>query len=206
MISTSDNLLHLGTKSGSRTIFREVNIPHSVGTYFPTTSLYRLKKEIVKILYRHPHATKGVIKLNEGFSGAGNTIVNLEPVQNRIRNGESMTNIMRQLNYQMEISHFVGNGITWDKFLNSIYNMGAIFELFVKTTSKTTSPSVQGVIESDGTVQIISTHDQILTGQSYEGCIYPAQAEYRSIIMEVILFCNILLIILVWKNSWREII
>ncbi|WP_309738004.1 peptide ligase PGM1-related protein, partial [Chamaesiphon sp. OTE_20_metabat_361] len=58
---------------------------------------------------------------------------------------------------------------------------GAIVEAFIEGENKQ-SPSVQGCITPLGTVEILSTHDQILggpDGQIFLGCQFPAAAAYR---------------------------
>jgi hypothetical protein len=59
--------------------------------------------------------------------------------------------------------------------------MGAVVEEFIEGQGKR-SPSVQGFIHPDGTVEILSTHEQILGGkdnQVYLGATFPADAAYR---------------------------
>jgi len=49
------------------------------------------------------------------------------------------------------------------------------------------SPSVQLRARPDGTVELLSTHDQLLggtTGQSYLGCVFPADQAYSRLISE----------------------
>jgi hypothetical protein len=50
-----------------------------------------------------------------------------------------------------------------------------------------TSPSVQMRALPDGTVELLSTHDQLLggaSGQKYLGCVFPANPEYAAAIAE----------------------
>jgi hypothetical protein len=49
------------------------------------------------------------------------------------------------------------------------------------------SPSVQLRVHPDGGLEIVSTHDQVLggeTGQAYVGCRFPADDRYRDVILE----------------------
>jgi hypothetical protein len=41
-----------------------------------------------------------------------------------------------------------------------------------------TSPSFQGVIESPGVLRVLSTHEQLLEGQVFTGCKFPANHDY----------------------------
>ena len=70
-------------------------------------------------------------------------------------------------------------------FATQIERLGVIAEQFIEGEVPT-SPSVQAVIEPrENRVSIISTHEQLLHGQVYHGCINPASNAYRSKIMEM---------------------
>ena len=59
--------------------------------------------------------------------------------------------------------------------------MGGVVEEFFEGEIKT-SPSVQCVIDPDKTIDIVSTHDQLLggdDGQIFIGAIFPADEAYR---------------------------
>ena len=61
--------------------------------------------------------------------------------------------------------------------------MGAIFELFVEGED-IKSPSVQVVVNEDFSVNVLSTHEQILDNQVYVGCRFPADEAYRKELMQ----------------------
>ncbi|MGH8001601.1 MAG: peptide ligase PGM1-related protein, partial [Brasilonema sp.] len=42
------------------------------------------------------------------------------------------------------------------------------------------SPSSQGFIDASGGVKVLSSHDQILVGSQYIGCVFPAPVQYIS--------------------------
>jgi hypothetical protein len=72
-------------------------------------------------------------------------------------------------------------------FKDQMYRLGVIAEAYLDNSIA--SPSVQAVIdptapEVHGKVQIISTHEQILDGQVFEGCENPAAEKYRSSIAD----------------------
>lgn len=69
---------------------------------------------------------------------------------------------------------------TWKTFVPKIYIFGAIAELFVENA--TASPSVQCAIDSSGQVEILSTHEQVLQGQTYKGCVFPANDGYNQLL------------------------
>ena len=74
-------------------------------------------------------------------------------------------------------------------YKKQIERLGVIAEAFIEGDVPT-SPSIQAVIEPDdslgkGKVSIISTHEQLLNGQVFQGCINPASEMYRRQIMEM---------------------
>jgi hypothetical protein len=73
-------LLEWGTKSGSRQIFAEAGVPHPDGS----NSLWNaeeLANAANALWERQPALKRMVVKLNEGFSGEGNAILDLRPIQ-----------------------------------------------------------------------------------------------------------------------------
>jgi hypothetical protein len=64
----------------------------------------------------------------------------------------------------------------WDDFVRELGYGGAIVEEYVSDVS--CSPSGQGYIAPDGDVRVTSAHDQLVTRDEYEGCIYPATREW----------------------------
>ena len=73
-----------GTKQGSRSLFRTLGIPCADGTYKVEMDLLLLMRSIWKLLRRNPTATKGVVKLADGFSGMGNAILDMKDIQARL--------------------------------------------------------------------------------------------------------------------------
>ncbi len=81
-----------------------------------------------------------------------------------------------------ETMDFCCHGRTWEDFSAQIRHMGAIFELFVEGDT-TASPSVQLVVNEDFSVDVLSTHEQILENQVFVGCRFPADEAYRKELM-----------------------
>ncbi len=186
MLAASPEVLHWGSKSGSRKIFAEVDIPHPDGS-FTVTNVYDLVQELFNLWHRQPDLNKIVVKLNEGFSGEGNAILDLRPIQDCIPDRCSRDKTIHALKAQLENMSFQGAGETWDTFSARIPELGAIVEAFIEGEEKR-SPSVQGYIRPSGEVEIVSTHDQILggaDGQVYEGCYFPADVDYRCELQEL---------------------
>ncbi len=186
LLASSPDLLYWGSKSGSREIFAECNIPHPDGS-LGVTNTEELVEEAAKLWERQPHLQRMVIKLNEGFSGEGNALLNLTPIQNCAPARASHEERMEALSKQLEHLRFQAEGETWTSFASRIPELGAIVEAFIEGEEKR-SPSVQGYISPAGEVEILSTHDQILGGpdsQIYLGCYFPADAGYRLQLQEL---------------------
>jgi hypothetical protein len=67
-----------------------------------------------------------------------------------------------------------------------VAQQGALVEAWLQGGEALSSPSVQGTIHPGGHVEVLSTHEQILggvSGQTYLGCRFPADATYRAELM-----------------------
>ena len=163
----------LGTKSGSRQLFREIGIPLPDGV----ENLHQpqeIIQTLVELKQRNPGLRKAVIKLNEGFSGEGNAMFPYDDCP-----PESMGQwIAETLPHRIK---FEAEGESYEHYLTKYREMGGIVECFIEGEEKR-SPSVQCRINPIGEVEIVSTHDQILggpSGQIFHGCTFPADAHYR---------------------------
>jgi hypothetical protein len=126
-------------------------------------------------------------------AGKGNASVDLRHIQNRQLSIPEMTiAIEKELEATMK---FEDAALTWhgdDKnvgFKTQIERLGVIAEAFIEGEVPT-SPSIQAVIaqnceSEEGRVSLISTHEQLLDGQTYNGCINPASEKYREQIMDM---------------------
>ena len=173
-----------GTKSGSRTLFRQLAIPCADGTYDACRDVEGLISRILAVTLRNPTARRGVVKLNEGFSGKGNAVIDLSAIQ-QLSTPDSTPETVRlrlAMRKALETMDFCCRGRTWEDFSAEIRQMGAIFELFVEGDT-IASPSVQVVVNEDFSVDVLSTHEQILEKQVYVGCRFPAGEAYRKKLM-----------------------
>jgi hypothetical protein len=180
LLAASSDLLYWGSKSGSREIFAECQIPYPDGCGM-VKNIEDLLTETINLWERQPQLKKIVVKLNEGFSGEGNAILNLVPIQNYAPSLVDRSETIRALESQLEKLSFQSSAETWSNFSRRIPELGAIVEAFIEGDIKR-SPSVQGYIDPLGNVEILSTHDQILggpDGQIYLGCNFPADEAYR---------------------------
>ena len=186
LLAASPEVLYWGSKSGSRQIFAEKGNPHPDGSY-TVENIVDLVQELYSLWCRQPHLQKIVVKLNEGFSGEGNALLDLREIQDYAPTQSDRETTMNALTKQLETMSFQGEGETWTSFSARIPELGAIVEAFVEGEIKR-SPSVQGYIRPSGEVEIVSTHDQILggvDGQVYEGCYFPADPNYRFQLQEL---------------------
>jgi hypothetical protein len=185
LLAPSPDLLYWGSKSGSRAIFAECGISFPDGSS-GITSIDELITESAKLWERNPELQRMVVKLNEGFSGEGNALLDLRPIHaaapgkcNHEQRKDALREHLLHLRFQSEVE-------TWDNFASRIPELGAIVEAFIEGEKR--SPSVQGYISPNGEVEILSTHDQILggpDGQIFLGCRFPADPDYRLDLQEI---------------------
>lgn len=181
LFAVDPDLNYWGTKSGSRQIFAECGVPHPDGSPLVWT-IDDLAEVAAELWVRQPYLERMVVKLNEGFSGEGNAILDLRTLQDLAgrERVKTLKNQFRNLRFQSKQE-------TWETFSHRIPELGAIVEAFIEGKTKE-SPSVQCEIKPDGTVAVISTHDQILgglDGQVFQGCRFPADQAYRLKLQEI---------------------
>ncbi len=163
-------LNYLGTKSGSRKVFREAGIELPEG-FEDLTGEADVEDALVELAHRRPGLRKAVVKLNDSFSGEGNAIFRYpEQVDDR----QAVRKALRSLEF----------AVPWESHQNyfqKFSRMGGIVEEFIDAAIKV-SPSAQLRTSPAGEVLPTSTHDQILggpSGQVYQGCSFPAHGDYR---------------------------
>ena len=155
---TDPALLHLGSKSGNRRVFR------AAGVAFPDGSEdLRSEDDILDALAalgeRQPELRRAVVKINDTRDLAGEEQARASPRLERTSPSET-----------------IGD------FLRKYAAMGGIVEAFVEM-DEVRSPSVQMRIFPNGEPSLVSSHEQVLggaTGQSYLGCRFPADNAYRT--------------------------
>src|ERR671918_356797 len=164
------DLIPLGSKSGSRRVARDAGVPLLPGAE-DLFSIEEVEKAIAALRTARPDARSVVMKLNNGFSGQGNAILDLASISEPIHESPTV---------------FCAEEESWETYIRKIAEGGAVVEQLIQDP-EARSPSVQLRIFPGGGDEIISTHDQILGGpdeQVYLGCRFPAHEEYRSIIQE----------------------
>ena len=163
-------LQDLGSKTGGRQLMRKagVAIPDGVENLLDEAAILAA---LVALKTKNPSLQRAVVKLNEGFSGEGNAVFHFDGAPA----GKTLVPWVRE-----NLPHlaFEAKGMTWDAFLAKAHDMGAVVETFIEGDEKR-SPSVQFRIDPFGFVEAISTHDQVLEGQVFLGCRFPADDAYR---------------------------
>jgi hypothetical protein len=160
------SLTHLGTKTGSRRIFREAGIALPAGVEGVRTP-DDVVEGIAQIRAERPELRGVVVKLDEGVSGYGNAIVRLDDGD---RSDGAALDRLQLVDEQGEPEAF------WE----ALAAHGGIVEEFL-VSEDVRSPSVQLRLGPDGQVTVISTHDQVLggsQGQTFVGARFPAETAY----------------------------
>ena len=174
------SIIYLGTKSGSRRVFLQADVPMPPGAE-NLRSYEDILHAVVALKEMYPGIKKAVIKLNDGFSGEGNAIFKYpESLAGKALHKWIQDNLHDAIKP-------VAKDLSTDKFIEKFVLMEGIVEVFIDGDIKT-SPSVQCRINPRGEVDIISTHDQVLTGDSgqiFAGAHFPANEAYRTTIGEM---------------------
>ena len=203
MYGADPKFFPLGTKSGCRRIFMEENVPHPVGRE-NIGSKEELADAIVELRVMKPSLNQLMVKLNEGVSGEGNAVIDLTglpPVAGiddagrrgvSSRSGSTIPATtypgkeIAMLGERLRSMQFESHGATYESYMKKLRERkGVVEERIIGEEFR--SPSVQLRITPLGKVELLSTHDQLLggpSGQSYLGCVFPADTAYASLITQ----------------------
>jgi hypothetical protein len=157
-----------GSKSGARRLARRAGVPVLEGAE-DLRSVSELETAVERLLSRRPDARAVVVKLDNGFSGQGNAVIDVSRLASPI---------------DSSVTVFCAEEESWSSYGPKIAADGAIVEEQLRVAGLV-SPSVQLRIAPGGEIEEVSTHDQILGGpddQVYLGCRFPARREYRDLI------------------------
>jgi hypothetical protein len=159
-------LAGLGSKTGSRRVARLAGVPVLDGA--EDLRSVEAVEAAARRLGERPAPPVGsvVIKLNDGFSGQGNAVVDLAGLNGSLLDSPVV---------------FCAEEESWPSFAAKIETGGAVVEELLDVPEMV-SPSVQLRILPGGTPLVLSTHSQVLGGpnrQVYLGCRFPADAAYR---------------------------
>jgi hypothetical protein len=177
MYGADPKFFPLGTKSGCRRIFMEENVPHPLGRE-NIGSQEDLINAIAAIRAKRPSIEQVMVKLNEGVSGEGNAVIDLT--------GLPILLTKAGLEERLRGMQFESHGATYEGYMKKLQErQGVVEERIIGEEFR--SPSVQLRITPLGKVELLSTHDQLLggpSGQSYLGCLFPADTAYAGLITQ----------------------
>src|SRR3954452_7223894 len=169
-------LAYLGTKSGSRELFERAGVQHPLGVE-GVTGRAGAVKGVARRRAAKPELRQVVVKLDAGVSGEGNAIVELAGLPAPGSRYEKHRIGLRFDAMQMEAL-----GVPMAVYLERLSHGGVIEERIGGIELR--SPSVQLELTPGGDARIVSTHDQILSGQRYLGCRFPAEPAYARAITD----------------------
>ena len=178
MYGADPKLFPLGTKSGCRTIFTEENVAHPLGIE-NLGSKEELIEAIVQMRAKKPSIKQVLAKLNEGVSGEGNAVIDLNglPAPGDSKEKAMLEERLRSMQFELARA-------TYDSYMEKLQERKGVVEERIMG-EEIRSPSVQLRITPLGVVELLSTHDQLLggpSGQSYLGCVFPADPGYAPLI------------------------
>ena len=208
MYGADPKFFHFGTKSGARKIFMEEGVPHPLGCEDVGTR-EELIQAIARMRAIKPSIKQVMVKLNEGVSGEGNAVIDLSglpvagigdagnrPVagigdagnrdhRSRLQLAGSLDHPSRvQLEERLRAMQFESSKVTYDSYMEKLRERKGVVEERI-VGEELRSPSVQLRVTPLGAVELLSTHDQLLggpAGQSYLGCVFPADPAYALLI------------------------
>ena len=158
----------------------EENVPHPVGRE-NIGSKEELVDAIVQLRAVKPSLKQVMVKLNEGVSGEGNAVIDLTGLPSV---GDSKERAM--LGERLRSMQFESHGVSYESYMEKLQErQGVVEERIIGEEFR--SPSVQLRITPLGKVELLSTHDQLLggpSGQSYLGCLFPADTAYAGLITQ----------------------
>jgi hypothetical protein len=169
-------LAYLGTKSGSRELFVRAGVQHPLGVE-RITGRADAVKAIARLRAVKPELEQVVVKLDAGVSGEGNAIVELAGLPAPGSRYEK-----HRIGLRFDAMQLEAAGVPMAVYLERLSHGGVVEERIGGLELR--SPSVQLELSPGAPARIVSTHDQILSGQRYLGCRFPAEPAYARAITE----------------------
>jgi hypothetical protein len=172
MYACDPALEYWGGKSGSRHAFREAGIALPDGAE-DLLDLDQAATALQALLARKPGLRRAVLKLNQGFSGEGNAVVDLAGLDA----ASGVDAVRSALDTRLTPE---APGITVQAYEALFRRHGGIVEAWIEGEHKRT-PSVQLRINPLGDIELISSHEQVMggrSGQIFQGSTFPADPAY----------------------------
>ncbi|MCE7938247.1 hypothetical protein DCC79_01855 [bacterium] len=170
-----------GTKSGGRKVFADAGVPHPLGIE-DLAGEADVVAAIADMRARRPAMRQVIVKLNEGVSGEGNAVVDLDGLP-----PAGTPDARAAVAERVRAMRFESPAVAYPAFMAKLTANGGIAEERI-VGDDLRSPSTQLRVTPLGTVERLSTHDQLLggeSGQSYLGCRFPADPGYAADIMRL---------------------
>ena len=157
----------------------EENVPHPLGVE-NLSSKEELIKAIAQMRARKPSIKQVLVKLNEGVSGEGNAVIDLSglPAPGDSKEKGVLEERLKTMKFELAGAAFT------DSYMKKLQERKGVVEERIMG-EEIRSPSVQLRVTPLGAVELLSTHDQLLggpSGQSYLGCMFPADSGYAALI------------------------
>src|SRR5690242_13211977 len=180
MYGADPRLVDMGSKTGCRRMFEECGVQYPIGAEDLHT-VDDIVAAVQGMRARRPSIKHAIVKINEGVSGSGNASLDLDrlPAPGSPEESAAIAERLQQIVPESD-------KLTVPVFLAAFEKDGGIVEERI-TGVALESPSVQMRALPDGTVELLSTHDQLLggkSGQKYLGCVFPANPDYAAAIAE----------------------
>ena len=157
---TNPRLRTIATKSNGRRLLRDAGVPVPDGVE-DVRSAADVERAVTTLQRRNPDLRSVVVKLDDSVAGDGNIVLSLDPPPDAAGVDAALPDWYRGL----------------------LRNGGIVEERIEGEDFR--SPSAQGTIAPTGAVVVLATHEQRLggdNGQVYEGCSFPADAEYAPLL------------------------
>ena len=166
----------IGSKTGSREVFASAGVPHPRGAAGVHTV-----SDVVEVLAQlrsGPNPPDGVVvKHDVGVSGGGNAMVDLRDAESGDR---------ADLAARVQCLRPEDPNLDVEAYLEQLDREGGVVEERI-VGEHFCSPSVQLRASPEGGIEVLTTHDQVLggeSGQTYYGCRFPAAPAYAPVIAD----------------------
>lgn len=189
MLSGEPQKVHLySTKSGSRRIFNQANIPIPVGAY----DIYdqnEFEILLTKLVLSNPFVSQWIFKIDNEFNGRGTASLSIENIKGikDVRIGtleinDAIIDTFQQrihkelpLKTQIAMPSLFKN---YECFINEFCKVGGVIEAKPNCPKGTLySPSISFLIEPDGNIIMIGGYDKVCAPEFINsGCTFPQQS------------------------------
>jgi hypothetical protein len=172
MYACDPALEYWGGKSGSRKLFRETGVPLPAGAE-DLADLDAACEAVAALRAANPELRRVVLKMDQGFSGEGNALLDLQGLEQGLGAKSLRALLPERLRPE-------ARGMGFEQFEALFARRGGIVETWIEGEHKRT-PSVQLRINPLAEVELISSHEQVMggdSGQVFLGSTFPADPDY----------------------------